>query len=194
MKLTALLLFLLFLIPSCTIEKRLHNKGWNVQWRKHHKVKKEQRTISQETDYQEDELEIKPLQVTTLDVEPEKEIRHEIVSIDETLNDDYELLSVNSLIPEDETKNTARTVSPKVNKSISDESKSNTGRLYYSILLIVLGVLAIVVAIGYYASLASSTTLGAAFFTFVFMTGLGILGIILLVVGLVLITKIRARQ
>lgn len=45
MKLTAILLFLIF-ATSCTIEKRVHNRGWNVQWRKHHSVSQKKTIVS----------------------------------------------------------------------------------------------------------------------------------------------------
>lgn len=41
MKRTFLTLFVILLCTSCTVEKRLHNRGWNVQWNKSYGIQKE---------------------------------------------------------------------------------------------------------------------------------------------------------
>jgi len=116
MKSILTLSFIVFCVASCTIEKRLHSRGWNVQWRKPYKVNSESNDVSkkEELEFNQDEKSISEKRFVLIDTEREAE---QIVQRAEVLEDNFaESPSIFYREHEDTTENRVKTVSAEVEK------------------------------------------------------------------------------
>lgn len=124
MKLTAIVLFLLILAPSCTVEKRLHNRGWNIQWKKHHKVSKAQKSendVSQNSQIGVDQIEKEPLESGKTSIESTiKNCTARIELNETTKNNLLDMNSVHNQNPESLKENNFKLVS-KVVQNFGDQ-------------------------------------------------------------------------
>ena len=187
MKLTTLTIILLVIISSCTIEKRLYNRGWNVQWRKYQSSSNSENEVVEKT-----RIEFRSEQNTSSLEETEKvgsEAEMEQVFAEDWAEEN-ELVEIPTTCyqrPEDTTEKTVKTPSPYADMSTSRDRRPRTVGTSFPTTLMILGALAIIGAVLLYFAIGTMSDAFVVVFTVLAMLGLGIIGIMLLFMGLIML-------
>ena len=197
MRFTIILSIVLFAVSACTIEKRVHNRGWHVQWKKHHKVSKDK--VKDDVTTRERNTQELFSSEENLSIEVQEEMRHEetVRSVVENESTDHLEIEIEETISEpksiDATENLNKTVHPDMKKEKQIFTERKTKRRSENnplpIALMVLGILAIVMAVVLFLSIASMSELGAILVTIIGVGVLVILGLILLLVGFTVLAR-----
>lgn len=190
MKQLLLALLLFAVASSCTIEKRLYNRGWNVQWRKHDRASTDKTIEAQNTNRQSKEgLERK---TSAVDESSNKNPNTKEIAAPQDQSkpaDQFENSAEPIEIPayktgdnEDDFKRTKSEPKPDPEKE-SDGDRS----LLFSILLIVLTGICVGLMYLCYIAAISTSHWGWALLSVLGMITFCALGIVLLVMAIVLL-------
>lgn len=193
MKPTTLILFLLIIASSCTIEKRIHRPGRNVQWRKHHAVSQKQDKSS--TSLLTKEIHQGVNTEPTLNREKkvlvneknnaEQESFIELVS-DQELNS---AIDATEISPEDTTKKVVHSTRPYL-QDFSDAKKNQTKGVRNresAITSLVIGLICALLAILLYFAISSMVELLMLIFAVLALVVLIVIAFMLILVGLTLL-------
>lgn len=184
-----LILFASLFVVSCTVEKRVHNRGWNIQWKKGYASQKGE--VDQEEKSPQRLRKTAEVDVTSL---PNEEATEEIGMLKNNESsdvsfDEYDLVDVAvSPIPIDTTK---KTVSPHLeeDKENSTDSRERQGVKPHVTLFILALIAAVLSAFLLFVSLPAATDLFVAIIMALGVLGLALIALILFFVGLLLIAN-----
>jgi len=184
-----LILFAAIFVVSCTVEKRLYNRGWNIQWKKGYTSQKDE-AVQEEKSAQRS-MKAAEVDVTSLPNEEsmeEIEVLNNNESSDVSFNE-YDRVDVTgSPIPTDTTK---KTVSPHLeeDKENSTDSSERQGVKPHVILFILALIAAALSAFLLFITLPAATDFFILIIVFLGVFGLALVAMILFFVGLILIAN-----
>jgi hypothetical protein len=191
MKSNFIFLLLVVLITSCTIQKRVHNRGWHVQWNKIYAPSDRSKTVVlSQLDYSEtaDPTIKTPDLQTSQEIERRTYESKSVTEIDETsrsgkvpFDSSEPTSSVTSI---DQPSDSTDVTSTDMNNAKKAPTHSKAGLVRASIVLII-SLIFIALAISSWFALNTAVDLAASIYAVFGLFVFGILGLMLLLIGLI---------
>ncbi|MFT5777238.1 MAG: hypothetical protein ACI837_000169 [Crocinitomicaceae bacterium] len=191
-----ILLLLLLISSSCTITKRVHRKGWHVEWRHFDKKTDAETKTAQSKSISSFNEKSVPLMST------EENQRERISALRPVLQDEIDYSNVRYrtiqtladpfLQPSDTTDSVKLTPFPGLSESRAyptRKSRKNGRRTGFSsaVIFLLLGLLSALIALYLYSTLGAIASLMGAFLSVIGMIFLGIMGICFVIIGFVVL-------
>lgn len=193
MKLYALILLSLIVVTSCTIERRIHQPGWNVQWKKHYSASQNQNEEDPSMHFEKSQ---ESEDFETPSITAENLIGNETIDHHEPITESASDQVLKSSVSTDELErvNTDQEVVRSTRSNLQEDqvkrsttkTKFGQGMASPTRLLIKAGIYSILALLLYF-SLSVITESIMLIFTVLLLATCAILAIVFLIIGLVLL-------
>lgn len=191
MKQSFFILILLLITSACTVQKRLHTKGWNIQWRNNQRVQREQPSEATNVHFQ-DKTQSEVMHLSDLEAPEltpasiENPVHKETSSLSTDYSDNYP--SHSSWIAPDDTSKKVLTTNPNLKESEDGPNQNYRKNVdsEFGLRMLLYGAICFLLAgLCYLAAIQSGTLAGLLYFFGA--AAFGALGVILLLVALIAI-------
>ena len=178
-----LILFLFVIISSCTVQRRVHLKGWHVQWNK--KLSSNKQPIEDST-----KVKLKSEKTPILKNQVKREIdpvQSELTQVEQDENvveyEDSPTQISNNHIIDSETKVNSEIEESELQHSKKIQSKPESDVIWFIVFIFFIGLFAIGIAIFLGFVAANATSVSAIILALIGTIGIGLYGLFLLLVG-----------